>query len=130
MMENNPIIFYDGLCGLCDRSVQFIIKNDKRKKFRFATLQSDFAEQILGDDANADTFILFEKGKIITRSTAALRVCKILSGKLSLLYIFILVPAFIRDTFYDLIARNRYKWFGHFDECKIPTPEQKELFIS
>ncbi len=130
MMENNPIIFYDGLCGLCDRSVQFIIKNDKRKKFRFATLQSDFAEQILGDDANADTFILFENGKIITRSTAALRVCKILSGKLSLLYIFILVPAFIRDTFYDLIARNRYKWFGHFDECKIPTPEQKELFIS
>lgn len=130
MMENNPIIFYDGLCGLCDRSVQFIIKNDKRKKFRFAALQSDFAKQILGDDANANTFILFEKGKIITRSTAALRVCKILSGKLSLLYIFILVPAFIRDTFYDLIARNRYKWFGHFDECKIPTPEQKELFIS
>jgi len=130
MMENNPIIFYDGLCGLCDRSVKFIIKYDQEKKFRFAALQSDFAKQILGDDANADTFILFEKGKIITRSTAALRVCKILSGKLSFLYIFILVPAFIRDTFYDLIARNRYKWFGHFDECKIPTPEQKELFIS
>jgi len=130
MMENNPIIFYDGLCGLCDRSVQFIIKYDQEKKFRFAALQSDFAKQILGDDANADTFILFEKGKIITRSTAALRVCKILSGKLSLLYIFILVPAFIRDAFYDLIARNRYKWFGHFDKCKIPTPEQKELFIS
>ncbi|MEI6596435.1 MAG: DCC1-like thiol-disulfide oxidoreductase family protein [Bacteroidota bacterium] len=129
-MENNPIIFYDGLCGLCDRSVQFIIKYDQEKKFRFAALQSDFAKQILGDDANADTFILFEKGKIITRSTAALRVCKILSGKLSLLYIFILVPAFIRDAFYDLIARNRYKWFGHFDKCKIPTPEQKELFIS
>ena len=130
MMENNPIIFYDGLCGICDRSVQFIIKYDQEKKFRFAALQSDFAKQILGDDANADTFILFEKGKIITRSTAALRVCKILSGKLSLLYIFILVPAFIRDAFYDLIARNRYKWFGHFDECKIPTPEQKKLFIS
>lgn len=130
MMENNPIIFYDGLCGLCDRSVKFIIKYDQEKKFRFAALQSDFAKQILGDDANADTFILFEKGKIITRSTAALRVCKILSGKLSFLYIFILVPAFIRDAFYDLIARNRYKWFGHFDKCKIPTPEQKELFIS
>ena len=129
MTENNPIIFYDGLCGLCDRSVQFIISHDTRKKFRFAALQSDFAIQALGEKKLTDSFVLYENGTISDQSTAALKVCKILGGYMNLLSIFILVPKFLRDAIYNWIARNRYQWFGKFEVCKIPTPEQKELFI-
>jgi predicted DCC family thiol-disulfide oxidoreductase YuxK len=130
MTENNPIIFYDGLCGLCDRSVQYIIRYDTKKKFRFAALQSNFAANILGEKKLTDSFILFENGIISERSTAALKVCKILGRNIGLLYIFILIPKKLRDSIYNWIARNRYKWFGKFDACKIPTSEQKELFIS
>ena len=130
MTENNLIIFYDGLCGLCDRSVQFIIRHDKEKKFRFAALQSDFALQVLGEKKLADSFILYENDIVSERSTAALKVCKTLGGYLGMLYIFILIPKKLRDEIYSWIARNRYKWFGKFDACKIPTPEQKDLFIS
>ncbi len=130
MTENNPIIFYDGLCGLCDRSVQFIIRHDTKKKFRFAALQSDIAANILEKKKLTDSFILFDDGNIFDRSTAALKVCKILDGNIGLLYVFILIPKRLRDSIYNWIARNRYKWFGKFDACKIPTSEQKELFIS
>ena len=126
----NPIIFYDGLCGLCDRSVRFIIKHDTKKKFRFASLQSDFAKQILGENILTDSVILFENGTIYYQSTAALMVCKILGGYLNLLSIVILVPQKLRDRIYDWIARNRYQWFGKYDACKIPSAEQKDLFIS
>jgi len=129
MTENNPIIFYDGLCGLCDHSVQFIIRHDKKKKFRFAALQSDFALQTLGEKKLTNSFILYQNETISDQSTAALNVCKTLGGYMNLLYVFILIPKFLRDAIYNWIARNRYQWFGKFDTCKIPTPEQKELFI-
>ena len=129
MIENNPIIFYDGVCGLCDRSVQFIIKHDKKKIFRFATLQSEFASKILGTNITFDSFIFYEKEKVFYQSTAALMMFKKLGGLLSWLYIFIIVPAFIRNAVYNFIAKNRYKWFGKFDSCKIPTQEQRALFL-
>jgi predicted DCC family thiol-disulfide oxidoreductase YuxK len=128
-MGEYPVIFYDGVCGLCDRSVQFVIKHDKKKVFRFATLQSDLAHQVLGDSISFDSFVVYDQGKAYYRSTAALKMFYKLGGTWRLLYGFMIVPAFIRNGVYDFIARNRYKWFGKYDSCKIPTPEQKALFL-
>lgn len=129
-MNNHPIIFYDGLCGLCDKSVQFILKHDSKRIFRFAPLQSGFAKEILGQHITFDSFILFYQNKTYFQSTAALNVLKLLGGVWLVGYVFILVPPFIRNGIYDFIARNRYKWFGKFDSCKIPTPQQRELFLA
>ena len=129
MKRNQPIVFYDGVCGLCDHSVQFIIKRDTKRIFRFATLQSDFAKQTLGSSISFDSFVLFENGKAFYRSTAALKMFQQLGGFWVLLYAFMIVPPFIRNGVYDFIARNRYKWFGKLDSCKIPTPEQREFFL-
>jgi predicted DCC family thiol-disulfide oxidoreductase YuxK len=127
------IILFDGVCNLCNRSVQFIIKRDKKKLFRFASLQGETGQEILrrfglpADDLNS--FIFLENDKIYTRSTGALRMLKALGGGWKLLYGFIIVPRFIRDAVYNWIARNRYKWYGKKDECMIPTPALKERFL-
>lgn len=125
-----PVIFYDGVCGLCDKSVQFIIAHDKKKIFRFAALQSDLAKEALGDQITFDSFIYYEHGKAYYRSTAALMTIRKLGGLWQLLYGFIIVPPVIRNAVYDWVARNRYKWFGRFDACKIPTPEQRSRFLA
>ncbi|MCU0441256.1 MAG: DCC1-like thiol-disulfide oxidoreductase family protein [Bacteroidia bacterium] len=129
MMNTHPILFYDGLCGLCDKSVQFILKHDRKKTFRFAPLQSDFAKETLGHAFAFDSVVLYHQNKTYFRSTAALRVLKLLGGFWMIPSILLLVPTFIRNAIYDFVARNRYKWFGKFDTCKIPTPEQRELFL-
>lgn len=128
-MTEHPIIFYDGVCGLCDRSVQFVLKRDKKRLFRYATLQSDFARATLGSDITFDSFVLYENGKVSYRSSAALKTFGKLGGAWYLLYAFMIVPPFIRNGVYDFIARNRYKWFGKYNSCKIPTPEQRALFL-
>ncbi|MES2691727.1 MAG: DCC1-like thiol-disulfide oxidoreductase family protein [Bacteroidota bacterium] len=129
MQHASPIIFYDGLCGLCDKSVQFVLKHDKKQLFRFATLQSDYAKQILGD-VKEDSFVLYDNNTLYMRSTAALRTAKHLSGLWPLLYALVLVPAFIRDGVYRFIAQNRYKWFGKYDSCKIPDAATQSRFIA
>jgi predicted DCC family thiol-disulfide oxidoreductase YuxK len=128
-MGDNPIIFYDGVCGLCDRSVQFVMQRDPKRIFRYATLQSEFATKLLGHSITFDSFILYDKGRVFYRSSAALRTFGKLGGFWKLAYVFLIVPPFIRNGVYDFIARHRYKWFGKFDSCKIPTPEQKALFL-
>jgi predicted DCC family thiol-disulfide oxidoreductase YuxK len=128
-MTNHPIIFYDGVCGLCDQSVQFVIKRDKRNIFRYAALQTAFAKGVLGESIPFDSFVYYEKGKVFYRSTAALKTFAKLGGWWSLVYAFMVVPPFIRNGVYDFVAKHRYKWFGKFDSCKIPTPEQKALFL-
>ncbi|KAF0235903.1 MAG: thiol-disulfide oxidoreductase DCC family protein [Sediminibacterium sp.] len=128
-----PIILFDGHCNLCNSSVQFIIQRDPNKQFRFASLQSDFGKSILANfnlsTSQINTVILLDSGKIYTRSTAALMIAKRLSGGWSYLYAFSIIPAFIRDLVYNLIANNRYKWFGKKESCWIPTPALKDLFI-
>ena len=130
---NNPVIFFDGVCNLCCSSVQFIIKRDPKKSFRFATLQSEFGNTITGTVSlppdNFNSFILFENGKSYSKSTAALRIVKHLSGLWPALYLFIIVPVILRDSLYSLIARNRYKWFGKKTQCWIPSKELNDLFI-
>jgi len=130
---NNPVVLFDGVCNLCSGAVQFIIKHDPEKQFRFASLQSKFGEEVMKhfnlpiDQFNS--FILLENEKIYTRSTAALKVSKKLTGIWSFAYGFIIIPRFIRDAVYNLIARRRYKWFGKKNECWIPTPELRSLFL-
>jgi len=133
-MYQHSIILFDGVCNLCNGAVQFVIKRDNKNRFLFASLQSEEGKQILEDNnfpANkSDSFLLVEDGKVYERSTAALRVLKNLSGLRSLLYGFIIVPKFIRDSVYNWIAKNRYQWFGRKDECMIPTPELKAKFLN
>ncbi len=120
-MTNSPLILYDGVCNLCNYSVRFIVKNDKKSVFKIASLQSELGQRVLAEhllDQNSfSTFILYENGKLYFKSTAALKVVKKLNGPVKLLYIFIIIPPFIRNFIYDFVARNRYKWFGKSDVC-------------
>ncbi len=129
----HPVILFDGVCNLCTGSVQFVIKHDSKHQFRFASLQSEFGQQVMTEfhlpTTELGSFILLENGKIYTRSSGALRVTKKLNGGWPLLYVFMLVPAFIRNGIYNWVAKNRYKWFGKKEECWIPTKELNSLFI-
>lgn len=127
----NPIILFDGMCNLCTGSVQFVIKRDKKKIFRFASLQSDIGQQLTAGVQTAavmDTFMLYKNGKLYTRSTAALLVAKELSGVWPALSLLMVVPPVLRDSAYNMVAKNRYRWFGKKNECWLPTPDLKERF--
>lgn len=130
----SPVVLFDGVCNLCSGTVQFIIKRDKQARFRFASLQSAFGQQALQQNGLSTnelaSFILLQNGKIYTKSTGALRVAKQLDGLWPFLYVFILVPPFIRNGIYNWVARNRYKWFGKQESCWLPTPDLKARFIA
>lgn len=140
------ILLFDGVCNFCDRSVNFIIARDKEGYFKFAPLQSDSGRELAAKyglefegishekeerkGIPIDSIILVENEKAYTHSTAALRVARNLPGIWPVLYGFIIVPKFIRDLFYKLFARYRYKLFGRKDVCMMPTPELKQRFLS
>ncbi|TMI97370.1 MAG: thiol-disulfide oxidoreductase DCC family protein [Bacteroidetes bacterium] len=125
-VNNKPVILFDGVCNLCSGSVQFILKRDKEKRFLFASLQSTYGQSLLKQlDLPTE---LYEGGKVFTRSTAALKMFSQLKGW-SWVKIFWVVPKFIRDAVYNLIAKNRYKWFGKKEECWLPTPDLKARFL-
>lgn len=133
-MDVNKVVFFDGVCNLCNASVQFIIENDKENIFKFASLQSDFGQKTLLknnlDLKSFNSFIYLENNQLYFESTAALKVAKQLSFPISLMYVFIIVPPFIRNGIYKFIANNRYKWFGKQTSCWMPTPDLKEKFIN
>ena len=133
MTFEKPLLLFDGVCNLCNSSVQFIIRHDPEQKFLFASLQSDKGQEILKElGLNAKEFnslILIENGKAYMRSTGALRIARHLSGLWKFLYIFIIIPSFIRDFLYNFVAHNRYRFFGKKDHCMIPTPELKARFL-
>ena len=130
---SSPIILFDGVCNLCNGAVQVAIERDPTAIFRFASLQSDFGQSILAqnvvDTEGGGTIILLENGKVYDRSTAALRVARQLSGWIKYLYVFIIVPKFVRDFVYRIIAKNRYRWFGKQESCWMPTKELKVRFL-
>ena len=132
-MAEFSIILFDGVCNLCNSSVNFIIDHDKKNDFRFASLQSDAGQNLLKKfDLNTkdfDSIILVENGKHYERSSAVLKIVKEFPGLWKLLYVFIVVPPPVRDFVYDIIADNRYKWFGKKESCRVPTPELKEKFL-
>ncbi len=126
------IVLFDGVCNFCNGAVNFIIRNDPEKRFRFAPLQSEIGQKLrakfdIGEEV--DSIILVEDDEAFMHSSAALRVARGLGGIWSLGYAFIIVPAFIRDWFYKLFAKYRYKLFGKKDVCMIPTPEVRERFL-
>ncbi len=132
--KNKKIILFDGVCNLCDSSVQFMIKHDKKDVFRFVPLQSDLGLSILNhigiDSSKTDSMILYlPKIAYYYKAEAALKIAKELSGiyyYISLLSIF---PKGIANLVYDYIAKNRYKWYGKKESCMIPTPELKSKFL-
>ncbi|HWP48861.1 MAG TPA: thiol-disulfide oxidoreductase DCC family protein [Candidatus Limnocylindrales bacterium] len=130
---DQAIVLFDGVCNFCNASVNFVMDRDPEKHIRFAPLQSEAGQRLLKkfnlSPTALDTLILIEGEKFYTRSAAALRIAKRLQGLWPLLYIFIVVPPFIRDAVYDFIARNRYSWFGKTETCRVPTPELKERFL-
>ena len=131
--SEKKVILFDGVCNLCNSTVQRIIKNDKKDIFRFTPLQSAVGMVMvteLGiDTAKTDSIILVEDESYFVKSTAALKIARGLSGTYPLLYGFMIVPSIIRDWVYDYIAKNRYKWFGKQNSCMLPTPELKKKFL-
>ncbi|MEM1136113.1 MAG: DCC1-like thiol-disulfide oxidoreductase family protein [Bacteroidota bacterium] len=126
------IILFDGVCNLCNGSVNFIIDYDKANSFKFASLQSEKGKTLLKKyqlDLQLNSIVLIENGKAFQKSTAALRISKKLSFPFFLLSFFLFTPRSIRDFAYDMIAKNRYAWFGKSDSCRIPTPELQTKFI-
>jgi len=132
--KHKKLILFDGVCNLCNTSVQFAIKRDTQNIFMFTPLQSKIGKQILLDyniDASKiDSILLYEHDRGVSyKSTAALRIASKLSFPTKALALFLIVPAFIRHWVYDYIAKNRYKWYGKKESCMIPTPELKAKFI-
>ena len=132
--EGKKIILFDGVCNLCNGAINFIIKRDKHKVFVYASLQSEIGQKLIAErninTQEIDSILLIDPGiAYYHKSTAALQIAKHLRGGYPLLSVFFILPKFFRDWVYDIIARNRYKWFGKKDSCMIPTPELKALFI-
>lgn len=126
------IVLFDGVCNFCNGAVNFIIRHDADKKFKFTPLQSEAGQELrtkfnIGEDI--DSIILIENDKAYMHSTAGLRVAKGLGGIWSLGYAFIIVPPFIRDWAYKLFAKYRYRLFGRQDACMLPTPDVSERFL-
>ena len=135
---NNPVLLYDGVCGLCNKSVQMILDHDERKEMRFAALQSDYGKQVISrhpELERVDSIVFVERKsgadteRVFIRSDAALRVASYLGGAWKLLLIFRIVPRPVRDFFYNLCAKYRYKFFGKYDSCMLPSPDVRSRFL-
>ena len=132
--QDKKIILFDGVCNLCDSSVQYVIRHDKKDVFRFVSLQSELGQKILKhigiNPIHIDSIILYEPGiSYYYKSTAALHIAKGMSGIFAFATIFRIIPASLRDSIYDYVAKNRYKWYGKKEACMIPTPEVKAKFL-
>ena len=126
-------VFFDGVCNLCNRSVNFLISKDKKEVLKFASLQSEYAQNTIPKELlnreNLDTIIVYSDGQFYDRSNAVLKLCKILGGGFYVFLIGYLIPRFIRDGLYRFIANNRYHWFGKTEQCRVPTPKLKDRFL-
>lgn len=129
----NPVLLFDGVCNLCNASVQWILKRDQKAQFRFAALQSATGQQILQkhglNKEHFDTVILSVGDQIFLRSDAPLEIVRRLGGFWKLFYLFKILPRPLRDALYNFVARNRYRWFGRQAECMLPRPEWKGRFL-
>lgn len=132
--EKYPILLFDGVCNLCNNSIQFCIDNDTNGKIHYASLQSDVGQKYLTkfnmSGTNLNSVVLIEGERFYTKSDAPLRLVRYFDKKIwRLSAVFFVVPKFIRDAVYDYIAKNRYKWFGKQESCMLPTPELKSRFL-
>ena len=130
------VVFFDGVCNLCNGAVQFIIDRDPHKLFQFAPLQSDAAAKLLGgrgvvvDTSAPDSIVLVQGDRVYQRSDAVLRIAQNLTAAWPMLVLFLVVPRFLRDAVYRFVAHHRYRWFGKTDECRLPTPELRARFLA
>ena len=131
--STEKITLFDGVCNFCNYWVNFAIKRDGNKKLKFTTLQGEPAKELLPkyniNPISLSSVIFIDKGKAYTQSSAAIRICRHLDGGWKLFYGFIIIPKLIRDFLYNIIARNRYKWFGKKEKCMVPVPELRERFL-
>lgn len=132
--KEGGLILFDGQCVLCDSAVQFVLQRDTAGYFKFASLQSSLGQQLLQvyqlPKDSLSTLVLIEKERVYIRSTASLRVLRRLKNPWPLGYVFIVVPAFIRNLVYRFIAANRYRWFGKKEVCRLRTTEEQARFLS
>lgn len=126
-----PIVYFDGVCGLCNGFVDHLIRLDRNRKLRYAMLQGRTAQQQLPADHTEvlNSIVYFDGERLLTRSEAALHIVMKLGGAWKLAGIFLLLPRFLRDGVYNWIARNRYQWFGKRGACRLPSPEERALFL-
>ena len=131
--DQKTIILFDGICNLCNGSVQFILKRDKNEKFLFASLQSDASKNILLQynvkKNSLDSILIIEDGQVYDKSTAVLKISRHLNWPWTMFSIALHLPLGIRDSVYDFVGRNRYHWFGKKDNCTMMIPEYKNRFI-
>jgi predicted DCC family thiol-disulfide oxidoreductase YuxK len=126
------VILFDGVCNLCNSSVKFILKRDPNGTFKFTSLQGKIGQELLkkhGLKVDVNSFVLMEGERLYLKSEAALRVCKQLNGFWKLFTIFLIVPPFLRDFVYNIVAVNRYKWFGKNESCLLPSHKWKSRFL-
>lgn len=127
------VVLFDGVCNLCNSSINFVIDRDPRGRLAFASLQSPAGQALLAEHglptSDFDTMVLIESGRTYLRSSAALRVLGKLRMPWRLLYPLLLIPPFVRNPVYNFIARRRYRWFGRLDACRVPTPELRRRFL-
>ncbi len=129
-----PVVLFDGVCKLCNRSVNFILRIDPTGRMKMASLQSDYGRRVLErhgmKSGPLDSMMLLEGERLTTKSTAVIRISKYLGGAWPLCMIMLIIPRFIRDFLYDVVAKNRYRWFGKFDTCPLPDPEFEDRFYT
>jgi predicted DCC family thiol-disulfide oxidoreductase YuxK len=132
-LDTKPILLFDGYCNLCNNSVQFVLKHEKKANLYFSSLQSDKGIELLKrhhiNPIEVDSLILIQNNIVYNKSSAALRLTPYLKGLYPLLYALLIVPPFIRNSVYDYVARNRYKWFGKSDSCMMPDKDLVKRFL-
>jgi predicted DCC family thiol-disulfide oxidoreductase YuxK len=133
-MFEKPMILFDGECNLCNWAVNFVLAKDRRGIFAFSPRQSDPGRRVLAkrglENTDVETIYLVENDNIYSQSTAVLFILRRLPLPWKLLFVFIVVPRYVRDFLYDVIARNRYAWFGKTTSCRVPSPREKDRFLS
>lgn len=132
--KDKKIILFDGVCNLCDASIQYVIKHDKDDVFRFVDLQSELGQKLLKhigiNPIHIDSIVLYEPGiAYYYKSTAALQIAKGLKGIFTVATVFQILPTGFRDLIYEYVAKNRYQWYGKKESCLVPTPALKSKFL-
>lgn len=135
VLPHNPVLFFDGVCNLCNRTVQMIIKRDRDNQFYFASLQSPKGNEVKDEVKTIygtlpDSIILLKDGKYYLKSDAVLQVAKLIGGIYTIAILAYIVPRFVRNAIYDWVAKRRYKWFGKSDECVAPDKELVSRFLN
>lgn len=134
VQDKFKIVLFDGVCNLCNTAVDFIISRDEKERFKIAALQDEVTRELLKEykinDDYLDSLVFIHQDAVFYKSRAALEIARNLGGLWPLLYTFIIIPNFIRDPLYNWIARNRYRWFGKKETCRLPTAQEKRRFLS